>query len=169
MAIIGIVKAQAINDTSICQGVPQAAFIRHPGGCNRYYVCWNGRPHARECPAGFKFEISGVCDYPQFVNCGKCSPYGTTAIRYPGSCSQYIECRNGTATNSTCKNGLNFDPSTGTCREAHLVDCVEQEPLPPIASKIYYLDQWIKINILLVLSFKFKILLLFLTSSNNND
>lgn len=136
VSIFGIINAQAANETEVCRDVPHAAFIRHPRGCNAYYVCWHGRPHARECPVGYKFDVSGICDYPQFVNCGTCSPYGSSTIRVEGSCSRYIECRNGAGRLSECRRGLLFDVNTGTCREAHLVDCTEREPI--ITSKFYY-------------------------------
>lgn len=120
--VIGTVTAHQ----NVCENVPQAAFIRHPRGCSSYFVCWNGRPHARDCPPGLKFEVSGICDFPQFVDCGACSPYGFQTIRDPASCGRYILCRNGHATKKQCADGLHFDVNTLTCREAHLVNCTER-------------------------------------------
>lgn len=113
----------------VCQGVPHAGFIRHPRGCNWYFVCMNGVPFGRPCPEGYNFDVrnGGACDYPQFVNCSACSPHGNLAIRVPGTCDRYIQCVNGTSTELQCSAGQYFDPNEQTCRPQNLVECI---PVP---------------------------------------
>lgn len=120
--LIGVAKAQ---QSLVCANVPHASFVRHPRGCHSYYVCMNGTAHARDCPPGLKFEVSGICEFPKHVDCSACSPFGFQSIRYPGSCRRYIECNQGERTILECSPGLYFDTVTLSCNLASLVNCTE--------------------------------------------
>lgn len=118
----------------VCDNVPSRTFIRHPRGCNSYYVCMNGQAYARDCPPGLKFEVSGICDFPQYVDCGACSPHGVQSIRVPGTCNRYTRCNNGQSTHLQCGDGQYFDTTTLTCRSQHLVNCTETITTTPLPS-----------------------------------
>lgn len=126
LCLIVIFGCMQINaaPSRVCENVPHASFVRHPRGCNSYYVCMNGVPFPRDCPPDLMFEISGICDHPQFVNCSLCSPFGTQLIRVPGTCHRYIQCVNGISTELQCSDGNFFDTNTLTCRPQADVDCV---------------------------------------------
>lgn len=124
----------------VCENVPHASFIRHPRGCNSYFVCMNGVPFARDCPDELMFEVSGICDFPQFVDCGRCSPHGQIMIRAPGTCDRYIQCTNGTSIEMQCGAGLFFDTDTLMCRPQSDVVCIPS-PTPtatPTTSKFSF-------------------------------
>lgn len=113
------------NATEVCENVPASLpFVRHPRGCNSYYVCWNGVVYVRDCPDGFMFDASGICEYPRNVDCNQCSPHGQTIIRVFDTCDQFIKCSNGESTRMQCAAGLYFDTNTLTCRQQNEVECV---------------------------------------------
>lgn len=120
---LGCMQIHAAN-ARVCENVPNASFIRHPRGCDSYFVCMNGVAFARNCPDGLMFDVTGICDYPQFVNCGNCSPHGQTKIRVPGTCDRFIQCNNGTSTEMQCSAGQYFDTNTLACRAQSEVACV---------------------------------------------
>lgn len=113
------------TDPRVCENVPAAVpFVRHPRGCNSYYVCWNGVAYTRDCPDGLNFDARGVCEYPRNVDCSQCTPHGQTIIRVYDTCDQFIQCNNGKSTRMQCEAGLYFDTDTLKCRPHNEVACV---------------------------------------------
>lgn len=114
LAVLGTAYATEIN---ICEGVPANTFIRDVSDCANWFRCTASGPVPGRCPDPFLFnERIGECDWAENVECFQCSP--TEPIRstpVAGSCTQFIRCINGQASQHACQNGLHFNAATQQC------------------------------------------------------
>lgn len=109
--------------TKVCENVPNNALIRHPWGCNYYFVCLNNLAYFNICTEPLLFDGIGNCTDPKSVDCSRCSPHGQYAIRVPGTCDSFINCDNGSPTVMHCSSGKYFDTNAQVCRHQNEVKC----------------------------------------------
>lgn len=88
-----------------------------PGDCSSYIMCIDKVARRMHCSAGLYFNpMTGTCDFQENVHCtsdDQCSESGR--FLYQGSCSYFVECRNGNKTVRTCAEGLQFNASSEMC------------------------------------------------------
>lgn len=87
--------------------------------CNAYILCINKVGVKIYCSPGLYFNrMTGTCDLPENVECLEdnydCSE---SSGRYllEGSCSYFVECRDGEKSVKTCPEGLQFNRSSEMC------------------------------------------------------
>lgn len=115
-----------------CVLAPERHFVTNTLGCDRYFVCINGKAIEGACPVGYKFNpIAQLCDFAKNVDCKTCALYGLQKIADPNSCTIYYECANGARTQRLCPPGLQFNVQNGNCDIASVVNCDREGVLPP--------------------------------------
>ncbi|XP_073839859.1 peritrophin-44-like [Musca autumnalis] len=112
-----------------CNIVPEGVFIKVPGSCEAYQVCWQSQLLNGTCPPGFYYDsYRGGCDYPSHVDCRdtsipdapedvKCTQAGEF-ISDGVSCDGYFYCgvnadEEFTMTHGRCPVDRFFDASEG--------------------------------------------------------
>merc|ERR1719369_2094658 len=109
---------------------PDATFsyiIPSPTQCDLYYTCDLGTPSRNECDDGLVFSIDQVkCVPSETEDCKDRpllqSPKGTGACERKNgvfynneTCTDFVRCRDDTATHEKCADGLVFDPIQKIC------------------------------------------------------
>merc|ERR1711887_261178 len=109
---------------------PDATFsyiIPSPTQCDLYYTCDLGTPSRNECDDGLVFSIDQVkCVPSETEDCKDRpllqTPKGTGACERKNgvfynneTCTDFVRCRDDTATHEKCADGLVFDPAQKIC------------------------------------------------------
>merc|ERR1719188_430943 len=126
---------------------PDATFsyiIPSPTQCDLYYTCDLGTPSRNECDDGLVFSIDQVkCVPSETEDCKDRpllqTPKGTGACERKNgvfynneTCTDFVRCRDDTATHEKCADGLVFDPLQKICAwgdEALREGCVPEDLL----------------------------------------
>lgn len=78
-----------------------------------------------ECPSPWLFNPeTGECDWEANVRCFTCSntvPIYSTRVN--GTCTGFIRCINGRASQHACQNGLHFNEASGQCDLPQNANC----------------------------------------------
>ncbi|KAJ8734154.1 hypothetical protein PYW07_014705 [Mythimna separata] len=110
--------------------------------CGQYRLCVAGKAIDRFCPTGLAFNANlGRCDWPDLVascNADKFLGFSCPAApidadgnpldivinyKHQGNCYYFFSCEKGRARLLSCDAGLAFDPASGRCIDADLVNC----------------------------------------------
>ncbi|KAJ8734155.1 hypothetical protein PYW07_014706 [Mythimna separata] len=141
---LGRGSAQPAQPTADCPH--QYGYFASPvatdDNCGQYRMCVAGKAIEMVCPAGLAFNPdSGRCDWPDLVPSCKadqflgfsCPAPPTDAdgspldivinYKYQGNCYYFFSCESGRARLLSCDAGLAFDPASGRCVDADLVNC----------------------------------------------
>lgn len=132
--LLGCATAQA--QTNPCQGQPNYRFVADATSCYKYFTCVNGEPFPQECPVPFVFvEATQSCDYGDRNACVNCPATGIQNFPVSGSCTQFIQCIEGSQFPRECPPGTAFDSNSGQCNLASAVNCIacpaEDDPANP--------------------------------------
>lgn len=131
--LVAVLSAASAQQLNICQGIPPNTFIRNVGACNGWFRCTANGPVGGYCPDPFLFnENIQECDWEWNVECFTCpSTVPIVSMRVNGTCTQFIRCINGHATQDVCQNGLHFNPTTQQCDLPENVGCEIVFTCPP--------------------------------------
>uniref|UniRef100_A0A182IZX7 Chitin-binding type-2 domain-containing protein n=1 Tax=Anopheles atroparvus TaxID=41427 RepID=A0A182IZX7_ANOAO len=148
--LVGCANAQA--STTVCVGQPQYRFVAHETDCWRYYTCVDGQAFLQECPDPFVFvEATQMCDFGDRNACVSCPATGVKNFPVSGSCTQFVQCIEGSQFQRECPAGTQFDSVVGQCNVASAVGCVDldcpavddpQNPVikpDPLDCQVYYI------------------------------
>jgi len=122
LAVLTTAYAQQLH---ICSGVPDNTFIPNVSQCNAWFRCTPNGPVPGTCPSPFLFNAPiGECDWAENVDCFTCPPTEPIiSFRVDGSCTQFIRCINGYATQDVCQNGLHFNNVSQQCDFPENTNC----------------------------------------------
>ncbi|KAJ8954027.1 hypothetical protein NQ318_004320 [Aromia moschata] len=128
-------------------------FFPYPGNCSQYWECYEGTKFLMNCSAELYWDnVLQTCNRESEVNCtdvleaftpDPLCPYPSdniTFFPYPGNCSQYWECYEGTKFLMNCSAELYWDNVLQTCNRESEVDCTDisadwtPDPLCPYPS-----------------------------------
>lgn len=114
-------------------GVPHNTFVRNVARCDGWFLCTPNGPSAGFCDSPWLFnEPIQSCDWDFNVRCFQCPiTVPVHSERVNGSCTQFIRCINGVASQQACQNGLHFNPTTQQCDLPANVNCEITFTCPP--------------------------------------
>ncbi|XP_023209513.1 protein obstructor-E-like [Centruroides vittatus] len=105
----------------------------HEEYCDKYYDCWNGIAHTRQCSDDLLFNpVTLVCDWPRNVFCGgrrlrhigsQLCPRQFGTFLDPYDCFSFIECVFGKPVRKQCAPGTAFNPTISVCDHLDRVKC----------------------------------------------
>ncbi|KAH8269984.1 hypothetical protein KR018_001638, partial [Drosophila ironensis] len=105
------------SDCTCEGGLEQGAIVAHPTDCDKYLICNNGELVEGFCGVGNVFKnCSGVCAPDTGATCWLCSnkPNGYK-MPNPSSCTGYLTCWNGVATEHYCGSNEWYDLYSEVC------------------------------------------------------
>lgn len=130
---LAVLSTAYASEVTICDGVPDNTFIPDVSNCANWFRCTPNGPVPGSCPDPWLFNPqTRECDWAANVQCFACSPTEPIrSVRVEGSCTQFIRCINGRASQHACQNGLHFNPTTEQCDLPANVGCTIQFTCPP--------------------------------------
>lgn len=109
--------------------------------CTKYYQCSDGVAHVFDCPAGLHFSPELlICTYSEDAGCEvdlptvppseepsfeepDCPAGENVLVPYPGDCTKFYQCADGTAYVFDCPPGLHFSPVLLVCTYPEDAQC----------------------------------------------
>jgi len=130
LTILSTAYAQEVH---VCTGLPVNTFVRNVARCDGWFLCTANGPVEGTCPSPWLFNSPiSECDWEYNVQCFQCRvTVDRESIPVNGSCTQYIRCINGRATQEACQSGLHFNPTTQLCDLPANVGCEITFTCPP--------------------------------------
>lgn len=124
-------KINGQSEANVCEGIANGVFVADIRSCAAFFTCVDNVAHPGTCPEPYLFnEPQQTCDFPENVlNCFTCPETGFSRVPVSGSCTQFIQCSGGAASQLECPSPLHFDPLLSECNTAG--DCVPN-PCPAV-------------------------------------